>query len=202
MATTKAELRREIRSARVRRAPDHGEPEDLLAVVRAAGLLHPDGHSEVGAVTIAAYVAAPGEPDTAAIRAAVRAAGGRVLLPIPEPGRTLAWALDDGHYRPAPRLPVPMPTGPAVGTGAGGLVEAGVTLVLAPALAVDRSGGRLGQGGGFYDGVLGVLPPGIEVLVVVHDGEVLPAGSIPRQAHDSAVTRALTAAGIVDLIDG
>jgi 5-formyltetrahydrofolate cyclo-ligase len=218
VAPTKSELRRRIRAARAARVPT-GEPEQLLAVLRATGLLDPRGRpGRVGAVTITAYIASPGEPDTAAVRAAVRAAGGRVLLPVPLPGRGLGWVLDEGRYAPDPTLPVQVPVGPELGRGAAGLVDQDITLVLAPALAVDRSGARLGQGGGFYDALLAQLAPSagvarpapaggasgdpdrpITVLAVVHDDEVLAPGTIPRGAHDVPVGTALTPGGIVRL---
>jgi len=182
------------------------EPQRMLAVLRAAGALDPRGRpGEVGAVTIAAYIASPGEPDTAAVRAAVRAAGGRVLLPVPLPGRDLGWVLDEGSYAPDPALPVRVPIGPELGRGAPCLIEQAATLVLAPALAVDRSGARLGQGGGFYDTLLAQLAQHVAaarpigVLAVVHDDEVLAPGMIPRDAHDMPVGAALTPAGIVRL---
>jgi 5-formyltetrahydrofolate cyclo-ligase len=229
VASTKAELRRRVRAARGSRAPDPNEPAGLLAALRGAGLLAPgpagagpgdgpgDGSGPAGGPVVAAYVAAPGEPDPAAVRAAVRAGGGRVLLPIPKPDRQLEWAVDDGRYAPAADLPVPVPAGPPIGQGAECLIEAAVGLVLVPALAVDASGTRLGQGGGFYDTLLADLarlaadarrsPDGaagrvrapIAVLAVVHAEEVLPAGAIPRDAHDIPLGSALTSAGVVNL---
>jgi 5-formyltetrahydrofolate cyclo-ligase len=146
--------------------------------------------------TIAAYIAAPGEPDVGAIRSALREDGGIVLLPIPRPGRMLEWAEDDGNYRPYDRLPIEVPCGPVVGTGALGLIDHGVSVVLVPALAVDMGGARLGQGGGFYDRVIAELNEhsagAVRVVAVVHDDEVLPAQTIPREAHDQLVQGALT----------
>jgi 5-formyltetrahydrofolate cyclo-ligase len=193
----RAEVRRRRAGARQDPATVAGA---LLVAARAAGLL--DARADADAATIAAYLAAPGEPDPAAIRAAVRGAGGTVLLPIPLPARTLGWALDDGRWVPGERFPVPQPAGPSLGTGVGPLVAAGVGLVLAPALAVDRSGTRLGQGGGYYDTLLAALadvaePP--RVVVVVHDDEVLPAGALPRGEHDAPVGEVLTPSGLVTL---
>jgi 5-formyltetrahydrofolate cyclo-ligase len=203
----KSELRRRIRSARAARGRSD-DPQLLLDAARHAGLLDPEGRpGHVGAVTIAAYVASPGEPDPAAIREAVRAAGGRVLLPIPRSGRRLEWALDEGRYAMDATLPVQVPSGPVVGEGAACLVAHRVSLVLAPALAVDRTGARLGQGGGFYDTVLAELARAVEqdpirVAAVVHDDEVLAGGQIPRDAHDVAVAEALTTSGVIRLGDG
>lgn len=206
MEMAKRELRARIRAQRARLAGDPQGPEErqrqargLLATATAAGLLDMSGRDVVGPVTIAAYLASPDEPDVAAIRAAVRAAGGRVLLPIPQSGRVLAWAADDDRHVEVTRLRVLAPTGPVLGTGAACLAGLGAVLVLVPALAVDASGTRLGQGGGYYDVLLeelagsGAAP---RILAVVHDDEVLPPGTIPRDAHDVPVPAVLTPSGI------
>ncbi|HEX6886909.1 MAG TPA: 5-formyltetrahydrofolate cyclo-ligase, partial [Candidatus Nanopelagicales bacterium] len=193
----KRRLRAEVRARRAARLA-LGSPATeavaagLLASANAAGLL--DGLARDAPVgpprALAAYLAAPGEPDTALLRAACQQQGGQVLLPIPGPDRVLGWALDDGRWVMAQRFPVPQPAGPEVGTGGAALLEHGVGLVLVPALAVDRSGARLGQGGGYYDRLLAELagaPAAPAVVVVVHDDEVLPAGTVPREAHDVRV---------------
>lgn len=152
---------------------------------------------------VAAYLAMPGEPDPSALCAALRKAGHLVLLPIPLPGRELAWALDDGRRGiAAAPVRVPVPLGEQVGVGAPVLRAHGVGVLLIPALAVDAAGGRLGQGGGYYDRLLGALARvdrergGILVVAVVHDDEVLEAGEIPTEPHDRAVDAALTPSGL------
>lgn len=174
-------------------------PAGLVASDRRDGFDIRDGSDRlvgpagrVDPVTLAAYVAAPGEPDVGSIRSAVRAAGGTVLLPVPGPGGSLGWAVDEGAYRQHHRLPVPVPTGEPMGSGPEALVAAGTVVVLAPALAVDRTGTRLGQGGGFYDRLLAGLAGRIPVIAVVHDDEVLAAGELPRDQHDWPVDAALT----------
>jgi 5-formyltetrahydrofolate cyclo-ligase len=83
-----------------------------------------------------------------------------------------------------------VPGGPRLGPA--GIREAGV--VLAPALAVDTLGNRLGQGGGSYDRALTWLDASVPVLALVHDGEVLDAAveSVPAQDHDRPVDAAVT----------
>jgi 5-formyltetrahydrofolate cyclo-ligase len=215
VADSKSDLRARIRAARSKvagTAAGMQEAARLLATARAAGLLdhdgRPDSHRDVA---IAAYIAAPGEPDVGAIRAAVRQAGGVVLLPIPRADRTLDWAHDDGDYRPEGRYPIEVPAGEVVGSGASALIAHGVRTVLVPALAVDTTGARLGQGGGYYDRLLSELvslagPPGaggaqglahlsaaeVRVVAVVRDVELLPAGAVPREAHDQLMMGALT----------
>ncbi|MGB8020311.1 MAG: 5-formyltetrahydrofolate cyclo-ligase [Candidatus Nanopelagicales bacterium] len=210
MTLTKQELRRRIRAARAARgsAQRQADAAALLATARESGLLRgfrglpvgegadplgPSGSARrVRPITVAAYVAAAGEPDVGRIRSAVRGAGGTVLLPVPGSGGTLDWTVDEGAYRPHDRLPVPVPHGEPIGTGAAALVAHGTDLVLAPALAVDGSGARLGQGGGFYDRLLADLAGRMLVVAVVHDDEVLAAGVVPREEHDKPVDAALT----------
>jgi 5-formyltetrahydrofolate cyclo-ligase len=222
VADSKSDLRARIRAARSRpiSEDDRARGRDgLLTTALAAGLLDrastPDA---LGAVVIAAYIAAPGEPDVAAIRAAVREVGGTVLLPIPRADRTLDWALDDGDYRPEGRYPIEVPAGEVLGSGAPGLLAHGVRTVLVPALAVDLNGARLGQGGGYYDRLLADLAgpagllregvsrivahqsaAGIRVIAVVRDEELLAAGAVPSEAHDQVMVAALTPTRYVPL---
>lgn len=70
-------------------------------------------------------------------------------------------------------------------------------MAIVPALAVDTSGTRLGQGGGCYDRVLPMLPTGAPVLVLLHPGEHT-SEPLPREPHDVPVTTVVTAAGITD----
>lgn len=224
VADSKSDLRARIRAARskaVGAGEGTQEPRGLLAAARAAGLLNADGTPDVlGPVAIAAYIAAPGEPDVAAIRAAAREAGGVVLLPIPRADRSLDWAHDDGRYQPEGRYPIEVPAGEVVGSGVAGLLAHGVRTILVPALAVDAAGARLGQGGGYYDRLLfdlrtlagaprdswdGIGPDAVRhaatmgVVAVVRDSELLPAGAVPHQAHDQPMSAALTPTRYVPL---
>lgn len=132
--------------------------------------------------TVTSYEAVPGEPPTAAANARLRARGIRVLLPVTEPDLDLDWvdAADAG----------------ATPLGRDAVAQA--DLVLAPGLAVDRTGTRMGQGGGCYDRVLPRRRPGVPVLVVLHPGELLGPDEdpLPREAHDVPVDAVLTADGI------
>ncbi|MDX6562622.1 MAG: 5-formyltetrahydrofolate cyclo-ligase, partial [Gaiellales bacterium] len=80
------------------------------------------------------------------------------------------------------------PGGPSLGLQ----VIASAELVLAPALAVDGEGRRLGQGGGSYDRAL--TRTSAPVLAVVFDDEVVDA--VPAELHDRPVTGVLTPSGI------
>jgi 5-formyltetrahydrofolate cyclo-ligase len=140
------------------------------------------------AATIAVYVALPGEPGTGPLIDAL--ADRRVILPITLPDNDLDWATYDGDLIPG-RRGILEPGGRRLG------VEAIATadVVLVPALAVDRSGNRLGKGAGCYDRALGRVPVGTFVCALVFDDEVLDA--VPTDAHDRPVTAAATPSGVV-----
>jgi 5-formyltetrahydrofolate cyclo-ligase len=61
---------------------------------------------------------------------------------------------------------------------------------LVPALAVDRSGARLGRGAGFYDRTLPLADADAWLVAVVRDDEVVD--HLPSEPHDVRMTHALT----------
>ncbi len=67
---------------------------------------------------------------------------------------------------------------------------ASASLVLVPALAVDRAGVRLGRGAGFYDRSLAMADPAARLVAVVRDDELVD--SLPGEDHDVPMTHALT----------
>lgn len=143
------------------------------------------------AATVAAYVAVGTEPGTGPLIEELAAAGKRVLLPVLLPDGDLDWAAYDGPASLVPaRLGLLEPTGPRLGAGA----VATADVVLVPALAVDRSGERLGRGGGSYDRALARVPVGTFVCALVYDDELLEV--VPRADHDRAVTAVVTPRGV------
>lgn len=61
--------------------------------------------------------------------------------------------------------------------------------VLLPGLAFDRSGGRLGYGGGYYDRFL-AKHPDARRIALAYDFQVID--EVPMEAHDLRVERVLT----------
>jgi 5-formyltetrahydrofolate cyclo-ligase len=176
----KAELRRVLRARRAER----GEDERARAGEALAGYA-----DSLGSGPIAAFVGIRGEPPTLALLAALHARGVRVLLPLLRDDLDLEWAVFEGDAGGLVEglRGVLQPAGASLGLD--GIAEA--ALVLAPALAVDGSGRRLGQGGGSYDRAL--TRTSAPVLAVVFDDELLE--SVPVQPHDRPVGGTLTPAG-------
>jgi len=144
--------------------------------------------------TLAAYVPVGTEPGGPGLVAALALGAGpavRVLLPVLLPGGDLDWA---GAGGPGDRPAVGPhglrePVGPRLGVCA---VER-ADLVVVPALAVDRRGVRLGRGGGSYDRALARVPPGVPVVALLHDGELVDG--LPTEPHDRPVTAVATPSG-------
>lgn len=145
-----------------------------------------------GAGVAAAYAAYGDEPPTAALLNALRASSLRVLLPVMLTDRELEWSPYNGADDLMPNTRgVPEPTGPRYGAHALG----GVDLIIVPALAVDADGYRIGQGAGYYDRALPRLRGDVPIIALLHDDELLPAGSIPHDDFDVPVTHVCTPSG-------
>jgi 5-formyltetrahydrofolate cyclo-ligase len=71
-----------------------------------------------------------------------------------------------------------------------------VDLVLAPGLAYDRQGWRLGYGGGFYDNFLADVP-GLAALGVTYSALLMD--DLPHNSHDIPVQALVTEKGIMDI---
>ncbi|NNG37748.1 5-formyltetrahydrofolate cyclo-ligase [Flexivirga sp. ID2601S] len=122
--------------------------------------------------TVAIYESLPTEPPTGALAETLRAQGIRLLVPELLADKDLTWRAG--------------PLGADLGRDA--IAQADVVVV--PALAIGRDGTRLGQGGGSYDRVLPRVTPGIPVVAVVFDGELVTA--VPSEPHDRRVDAVLT----------
>ena len=80
-------------------------------------------------------------------------------------------------------------------------ISAGLkTVVLVPALAVDRIGVRLGRGAGFYDRSVPLAAPGARLVAVVRDDELVE--QLPAEPHDVRMTHALTPSGGLTALGG
>lgn len=160
------------------------EAEGIARQVRALA-------SSIGGVTLPAlFVPTPLEPDLSLTLGAFD----RALLPIlideaGAPYRSPRWALwEAGRALVTRGRPPAQPDGEVL--GAESLKEA--NLIIIPALAASVDGTRLGQGGGWYDRALTHHRPGVPVVAVIFDDEVLDPGEIPTEVHDAAIDMIIT----------
>ena len=160
------------------------EAEGIARQVRALA-------SSIGGVTLPAlFVPTPLEPDLSLTLGAFD----RALLPIlideaGAPYRSPRWALwEAGRALVTRGRPPAQPDGEVL--GAESLTEA--DLIIIPALAASSDGARLGQGGGWYDRALTHRFPGVPVVAVIFDDEVLDPGEIPTEAHDVPIDMIVT----------
>jgi 5-formyltetrahydrofolate cyclo-ligase len=164
----KAGLRRAILSRRAA-LPPH-ERERIAATAVEVLLPRLDG-------PVAAYLSIGTEPGTGPLLEAL--AGHEVLLPVLLPDGDLDWSRAGDGVAPGPHGLLE-PCGPRLGRDA----VRRCTMVVVPALAVDRAGHRLGRGGGSYDRAL--ARTSALVVALLHDGEAVTA--LPVEPHDRPVS--------------
>jgi 5-formyltetrahydrofolate cyclo-ligase len=188
----KAALRERLLAARRAVSDDVGAAQASALADHVAGLVIDSG-------TVCAYVPVGAEPGSLELLDVLLRYADRVLLPV---ARTTAdddaVALQWGEYRPGQlvtaRFGLLEPPGPWL--PAATVAEAGIVFV--PALAVDRTGARLGRGRGFYDRTLVLRDPQARLIAVVRDEELLD--EVPHEPHDVPMTHALTPGlGLVEL---
>jgi 5-formyltetrahydrofolate cyclo-ligase len=149
----------------------------------------PGGAEPGGAPVVAGYVplmTEPGGPELPEVLRAALSPDGRLLLPVLRADNDLDWAVYDGRLSHA-RLGLAQPVGPRLGPA--GVARA--SLVVVPALAVDRDGVRLGRGGGSYDRALARVPGRTPVVALLHDGELRDV-PLPAGPHDRRVSAVIT----------
>lgn len=157
-----------------------------------------------GRPVVAAYLGIGTEPATDVLLGNLHGIGADVVLPVCEPGYRLSWASWTPGTVPerSAHAGVLEPGGPRRD-----FTElSGVALILVPGLAVDRSGTRLGQGGGYYDRFLAAHPRGRAGTPtrfgMVYRDELLPADSLPADPWDQPLDGVFTPAGPVRLDAG
>jgi 5-formyltetrahydrofolate cyclo-ligase len=177
MISDKPALRASMRALRKRLADT-----DPLAAGRAA---EHSGYLPAGEI-VALYRAMGSELDTDALARALTALGRTLCLPVVlERDAAMIfrlWSPGEPLEMDAAGCPAPLPLAATVVPD----------LILTPLLAFDDFGGRLGQGGGFYDRTFAVLPD-ITRIGFAYDGQRL--GAIPMEAHDQRLHGVLTEVG-------
>lgn len=179
--TEKAALRRKLRA--LRGEIGQNEREALDAAIVAKIKAHPLFH---GARALIAYWPAAGEINLIPLIEAAHGMGIPVYLPRTEDdamhfylfeGKDLLTPDRFGIPSPAPKTPLPQDTADM--------------LCLLPGLAADKSGYRLGYGGGFYDRFLCTYAG--EMLFPLYHRFLLDA--VPHEPHDVKIPLILTEKG-------
>ncbi|NKX49627.1 5-formyltetrahydrofolate cyclo-ligase, partial [Arthrobacter deserti] len=184
-ARTRFRQQRAALDAPARRAAAAGLADVVLAALPELGI----GPGS----TVAAYLSVGPEPSTALLLPGLARAGYEVVVPVCEPDYRLSWTrwYEGVPLARSPRAWVDEP----VGERFDGSIMSGVPLILAPGLAVDGAGNRLGQGGGYYDrflGSLGAAPRRPRTVGVVYRHELVPAGTFGSTALDVPLDGAVT----------
>ncbi|MBM7244112.1 5-formyltetrahydrofolate cyclo-ligase [Rhodococcus fascians] len=164
--------------------------DDAQRAMESSALCHAVGELAAGHSVVAAYVPIGREPGSIEMLDAMAAAGATVLLPSAHEPGPLKWARYEGRDALV-RAPYGLlePSGPLLEPDAVGQCS----VVLLPALAVDRRGVRLGRGAGFYDRTLDLCSPEAMLVAIVRDEELF--SRLPTEPHDRRVTHALTPGG-------
>ena len=178
-ADAKAVLRAEMRARRRALAaeqPQAGEqaarnlPLDQLPPFEVAG----------------GYVRHGAEIDPAAVLARLREAGARIALPVTVAADAAlefrAWTPDTDHVTDAAGVRGPPPHAEALGPG----------LLIVPLVAFDRTGARLGQGGGHFDRTLAALDAERPVFAIGLAYAGQEVARLPREEHDRRLDAILT----------
>jgi 5-formyltetrahydrofolate cyclo-ligase len=167
---------RDLRKTLAAETPDAAE--------RAALLLPPN---RLAGISVAAgYRARGGEIDPWPLMQRLAGAGVRLVLPVAEnadaPLIFRAFQPGDPLAPDAFGIASPLPQAP----------EVTPDLVIAPLLAFDRFGGRIGQGGGHYDRTLAALRAHgpVFVLGLAYAGQEV--ARLPLEAHDQRLDAILT----------
>ncbi len=178
MPDDKQALRKDLRRARSALLPAERAAASLAASQRLLAL--PELRS---AGTVLLYAALPDEADPDHVRAVLFEAGARVLLP-----RVVGEELHLAQTHPDRALTIGAfgirePDGPPIEPDQ-------VDLAVLPGVAFDHAGGRLGQGGGFYDRLLPRLRPDAVLVGFGFACQLVPR--VPQDPHDQRVDVVVT----------
>ena len=182
----KAALRARLRTLLSSLSPEQRRESDRALLDRFLALPQvADAH------TLLLYSSMGTEPDTARLLEPLWARGKRLCLPRCLPGNQM-----EARFVQRESVLVPHPWGMLEpGTDCPLAAPADIDLVLVPGLAFDRSGGRLGQGGGYYDRWLA----GFSGRTVALCRELVLLDRAPREGHDRPVDLVVTEGAVYGL---
>jgi 5-formyltetrahydrofolate cyclo-ligase len=167
----KSELRKQYRQERA----DRFITDSWLHILSASELK--------AAAKIGSYISYEFEPETSDINLSILASGKTLFLPRLLKNNDLEWVSWEGDKS---KLIKSGKTFEPVGEAANDLA---LDVIILPALHVDRTGNRLGQGGGSYDRVLARSKAWS--IALLHRGE-LTSEILPVEPHDQKIKAAAT----------
>ena len=184
-AAAKAQMRKQVAIVRQQEVDKHPDAAEILA--RHSQLLL----TNFGPGVYAAYLPIRSEISPLPLIAALHHAGQPTAMPVtPAEGQPLSFrlwavgdALEDGPYGTRQPLASETPVLPDV--------------ILAPLLAFDLAGWRLGYGGGFYDRTIADLTArghSAKLIGLAYDGQKLD--KLPIGPHDMPLDAVLTPSGL------
>jgi 5-formyltetrahydrofolate cyclo-ligase len=187
LAQAKAELRDSMRRLRAALGEDQRATAGLRAAERllASGLM-------TGADTVMAFRSFGAEIPTQPLIEALAAGGVRLALPFLREGR-----IEAAPFRLGDAL-VPTAFGPLEPADPVALDPPAIDAVVVPGLAFDRSGSRLGYGGGHFDRFLPRLRREVPRVGFAFDLQLLTSGAVPRGPNDEPVHYVVTEREVVD----
>ena len=132
---------------------------------------------------IGSYISYEFEPETSDINQRIISSGKTLYLPRLLKNNDLEWATWDGDKGKLKKSGKTLePVGEAV-------EDIQLDVIILPALHVDRTGNRLGQGGGSYDRFLARTDAW--TIALLHRGE-LTSEMLPVEPHDQKIKAAAT----------
>jgi 5-formyltetrahydrofolate cyclo-ligase len=148
-----------------------------------------------GAGVISGFCPIRTEIDPTPLMEALHAAGHRLCVPVIQ-GRGLALKFREWH----PGIEMTEGAFGALVPAAGDWLEP--QLLIAPLLAFDALGWRLGYGGGFYDRSLEGLRAKRRTLAVGFAYSVQQVDAVPREATDQRLDAIATEHGVMQIVGG
>ena len=148
------------------------------------------------ATTLLTYVSFGSEVDTYKIIQEAFLQHKRVVVPCVDPVGTetsLSELKNLGDLAPGPRHHIPE-TGEAFRKR---VSHAEIQLALVPALSYDRTGARLGRGGGYYDRLIPKLTNAVCIGLAFSDQ--LNPESLPTEPHDRPVHTIITEQELIEI---
>ena len=137
---------------------------------------------ELKSNNIASYLSYDVEPSTIDINKQILKSGAKLFLPRMLKNNDLEWVAWNGQENQLKKVGKFFePIGEAV--------DVELDVIIVPALHVDRSGNRLGQGGGSYDRAL--ARASAWKIALVHPGEIT-SEPLPTATFDQKVNAAAT----------